>query len=134
MPLDDTKNLAELESVIRGLVVGQSIVIRGRDSQFILRDYPGIMHVLVVAPLEVRVKRIMETFKLDEQTAKREIERFDNSRREFTKRYFPAELEDPVYYDLIINTQHLNFEAAASIVVNALPFKDSTISGQSRTV
>ena len=52
-----------------------------------------------------------------------EIARFDNSRREFTKRYFQAELEDPAYYDLVINTEHLSFEAAASIAVHALPFK-----------
>jgi cytidylate kinase len=131
--LDDTCYLAALESVVKELARSQSLVIRGRGSQFILKDYPGALHVLVVAPIEVRVKRIMQNLKLDQETAKREIARFDNSRREFIKRYFHAELEDPAYYDLVIDTERLSFEAATSIVVNALSFRDRTIGGQGGT-
>jgi cytidylate kinase len=122
--LDDTRYLASLESVVKELARSQSLVIRGRGSQFILKDYPGALHVLVVAPIEVRVKRVMENLGLDRETAKREIARFDNSRREFIKRYFHAELEDPAYYDIVINTQRLSLEAAASLVVNAVSFRD----------
>lgn len=127
IPLDDTRYLEALESVVRELARSQSIVIRGRGSQFILKDYPGALHVLLIAPLEVRVRRVMQTLKLDQEAAKREIERFDNSGREFIKRYFHAGLEDPAYYDLVINTEHLSFQAAASIVVGALPFKDQIL-------
>ena len=102
-------------------------MILGRGSQFILKDYPGVLHVLVVAPLEVRVKRVMQDLKLDQETAKLEIARFDNSLREFIKRYFKAEVEDAVYYDLVINTERFSFQAAASIVVDALSLKDQTV-------
>jgi cytidylate kinase len=131
MPLADTRYLQALESVVRELARrSQSLVIRGRGSQFILKDYPGTFHVLIVAPLEVRVKRLMEDRKFDQETAKLEIARFDNSRREFIKKYFHAELEDPVYYDVVISTEHLSLEAAASIVVNALSFRDRILGRQ----
>lgn len=133
IPLDDTSYLAGLESVIKELAASSSIVIRGRGSQFILKDYPGVLHVLVVAPLEIRLKRVMESLELDEKHAEKEIERFDSSRREFTKRYFKAELENPENYDLVINTEHLSFDSAASIVVGALPLK-VTIGAQDRNV
>ncbi len=133
MPLDDAHYLTGLESVIKELAKSQAVVIRGRGSQFILKDYPGAIHILVVAPLELRVKRVMESSKLDEENSKKEIERFDSSRREFTKRYFHAELEDPVYYDLVINTEHLSFEDAASIVLGALPFKDKKLGKRPKT-
>lgn len=132
-PLDNTRYLQSLESVIRELAASRSIVIFGRGSQFILKDFPGALHVLVVAALEIRVKRVMQNLKSDEETAKREIVRFDSSGREFIKRYFHADLEDPGHYDLVINTEHLNFDAAASIVIDALSFKDRTIGGQTRT-
>ncbi len=122
IPLDDTRYLQALESVVRELARSQSLVIQGRGSQFILRDYPGAFHVQVVAPLEVRLKRVMQ-----------EIARFDNSNRRFVRRYFQAEVEDPVNYDLVINTERLSFQAAASIVVPALSLKDQTSAGQSRT-
>jgi len=124
IPLNDTRYLQALESVVRELAQSQSLVIYGRGAQFILRDYPQALHVQVVAPLEMRVKRLMQDLKLDQETAKQEIARFDNSSRQFIKRYFRAELEDPVYYDLVINTEHLSFQAAASIVVDALSFKN----------
>jgi cytidylate kinase len=127
MPLDDAHYLSGLESVIKELASSQAVVIRGRGSQFILKDYPRAFHLLMVAPLELRMKRIMDNLKIDEGTAKKEIEQFDNSRREFTRRYFHAELEDPVYYDLIINTEHLSFENAATIVMGALPLKDERL-------
>ncbi len=127
IPLDNTRYLEALESVVRELARSQSLVILGRGSQFILKDYPGVLHVLVVAPLEVRVKRVMQDLKLDQETAKLEIARRDNSLREFIKRHFRAEVEDAVYYDLVINTERFSFQAAASIVVDALSLKDQTV-------
>ncbi len=124
IPLDDTRYLAALQSVIRELANSERIVIHGRGSQFILRDYPQALHVLTVAPLEIRVKRVMESLGVDEARARKEIAHYDSSRREFTKRYFKAEREDPTYYDLVINTGHLSFEASASVVVDALAFKN----------
>ena len=133
IPLDDARYLKALESVIKDLARSQSLVIYGRGSQFILKDYPRTFHVQVVAPLEVRVKRIMGDLKLDQEAAKQEIARADNSNRQFVKRYFKAEVEDPVNYDLVINTKALSFQAAASIVIDALSFKDQTSNGRSKT-
>ena len=124
MPLDDTRYIKALESVVKELVRDKQLVILGRGSQFILKDYPGILHVLVVAPFEVRLKRVMEDLTLDRETAKKEIVRSDSSTREFVKRYFRAELEDPIYYDLVINTEHIGFQAASSMVLNALSLKE----------
>ncbi|MGA2959089.1 MAG: cytidylate kinase-like family protein [Thermodesulfobacteriota bacterium] len=126
IPLNDARYLQALESVVRELARSPSIVIRGRGSQFILKDHPATLHVLVVAPLEVRLKRVMEDLKLDQKAAKQEIERFDNSRHEFIKRYFHAEMEDPAYYDLVINTERFSFQASTSIIVDALAFKVRT--------
>ncbi|MBI2830958.1 MAG: cytidylate kinase-like family protein [Chloroflexi bacterium] len=130
MPLDDAHYLQSLESVIKELAASGSIVLYGRGSQFILKDYPGALHVLVVAPLAVRVKHVMQDMKSNEEAARQEITRFDTSGREFIKRYFKAELEDPAHYDLVINTRHLNFDAAASVTIEALSFKDPSVSKQ----
>jgi len=124
IPLDDAHYLVGLESIIKELAKKEAIVIRGRGSQFILKDFPGALHILVVAPLVLRVKRVMESSKVEESEARKMIQRFDSSRRVFTKRYFHAALEDPINYDLVINTEHLSFENATTILTSALPFKD----------
>ena len=127
MPLDDARYLQALKSVVRDLARSQRLVILGRGSQFILKDYPEVLHVLSVAPSQLRVNRVMKDLNLDQQAAEREVARFDNNIREFTKRYFRSELEDPEHYDLVINTEHLSFQAAASIAVDALSLKNQTI-------
>ncbi len=122
IPLNDTHYLSGLEYVIKELARSQSIVIRGRGSQFILKDFPGAFHALIVAPIEMRVKRIMERLKINEGDARKEIARFDNGSSAFVKRYFKANIADPINYDIVINTNHLDVEGAASIIVDALPW------------
>jgi cytidylate kinase len=124
IPLDDSRYLQALESVVRELARSHSLVILGRGSQFILKGYPGALHVLAVAPLEVRTKRVMKDLNVDQEAAKLEILHYDNSLREFFKKYFKVEPEEPVHYDLVINTGRFSFQAAASIVADALSFKN----------
>lgn len=120
IPPDDSRYLEGLKSVIKELAAGQSIVIRGRGSQFILKGFPGAVHILVVAPYDLRLRRVIESMKTDEKSAKNLIEHFDGSRREFVKRYFQAELDNPLHYDLVINTEHLTYEAATDIIVGVV--------------
>ena len=123
-PLDDAHYFAGLQSVIRDLAKSSSIVIRGRGSQFILKDYPGTLRILIVAPLELRVRRVAESSKSDERTAKKEIENYDSGRREFIKRYFHEALENPLDFDMVINTELVTYEDAAVIIASALPLRN----------
>jgi cytidylate kinase len=120
IPIDDKLYLQTLKMVITQLAKSQAIVIRGRGSQFILKDFPGAFHVLVVAPIDLRVKRVMEKMKLDEEKAKIEIKRSDSYHHEFTRRYFHTETENPLDYDLVVNTERITIEEATSLVVNAV--------------
>jgi len=61
----------------------------------------------------------MESLKLNEEGARKEIARFDDGSREFVKRYFKANIADPINYDIVINTNNLSIEGAASIIVDA---------------
>ena len=119
IPIDDKLYLKTLRVVIIELAKSQAIVIRGRGSQFILKDFPGAFHVLVVAPLDLRVKRVMERMKLDEEKAKNEIKRSDSNHHEFIRRYFHAEPENPLDYHIVLNTERISLQEAASVVVNA---------------
>lgn len=80
--------------------------------------------MLVVAPLELRVRRVMNDLKVDEKSAKREVDRFDGGRRQFVRRYFGGDVEDPLHYDLVVNTERLSYDSAASVIVDALATRD----------
>jgi cytidylate kinase len=120
IPIDDKLYLKTLRVVIIELAKNQAIVIRGRGSQFILKDFSGAFHVLVVAPLDLRVKRVMERMKLDEEKAKNEIKRTDSNYHEFIRRYFHAEPENPLDYHVVLNTERISIQEAASVIVHAV--------------
>lgn len=65
----------------------------------------------------------MQSLQMNRESAEKEIAHSDGSRREFIKRYFQAEMQDPVHYDIVVNTEHLSIENAAAIIINTLPFK-----------
>jgi cytidylate kinase len=122
IPFDDDRYLSGLKSVIKELARNRPAVIVGRGSSFILRDHPGSIHVLVVAPPETRTKRIMQSMGIDRESAEKEIARYDGSLREFIKRYFKAEMDDPVHYDIVLNTEHLSSHDSASTIIGVIPF------------
>lgn len=123
IPLDDTRYLSGLESVVTELAKNQSCVICGRGSQFILKNHPGALHVMIVASMNTRLARVMQAARIDKAAAEKEIAHSDGSRHEFIKRYFRAEMEDSLHYDIVINTDHVSMENAASLIISALPFK-----------
>jgi cytidylate kinase len=68
----------------------------------------------------------MERMKLDEEKAKNEIKRSDSYHHEFIRRYFHAETENPLDYDMVINTERISIEEAASVVVNAVNLRKNS--------
>jgi cytidylate kinase len=123
-PLDDADYLDALESVIRDLATEENMVMVGRGSQFILRNNRGVLHVLVIAPMEDRLNKVMTDLNVIRDEAIRYIEDNDSGRRAFVERFFQAEMEDPQHYDLVINTKHISYDAAARLIVAAAGEKD----------
>jgi len=124
MPLDNNRYVEALSSFLTELSQGRSAVIFGRGGQYILKNHPQSLHVSVIAPLNLRVQRVMKCMKLSETAAKHLISRDDNSAHEFGKRYFNTEMDDPNQYDLTLNTERYSFDEAASLVVMALHLKE----------
>jgi cytidylate kinase len=124
IPLNDVRYRKTLEHVIKEIARNRSIVIVGRGSQFILKNDPDVFHIFTVAPIEIRISRMSKELKSDEKTAKQEIDRLDGSRRAFIRRYFKAELDDPKYYDIVINTGHFTLDAAVSLIAYALKVRE----------
>ena len=123
-PLDDAEYLDALESVIRDLATDENIVMVGRGSQFILRNNRAVLHVLVIAPLEDRLNKVMTDLRVEREEAVRHIDENDSGRRSFVQRFFQAEMEDPQHYDLVINTKYIDYDAAARLIVAAAAEKD----------
>jgi len=93
---------------------GNAIIV-GRGGSHIV-PAPQNLRLRFIAPLEIRIKRIMDEFKCQEDDAKKRIKERDEYRRQFIKKYFHVEIDDPRNYDLVINTEHLGLNDSVELI------------------
>jgi cytidylate kinase len=123
--LTDSRYKEAIVSVICGLADKGDVVIVGRGSQAILRDYPGSLHVGITAPFEMRVRRIARRDGIAEDKAKEFVEESDKGRLDYHHKYFKIDPTDADLYDIVINMAHMSDEAAAELIIAALRLKTS---------
>ena len=99
------------------------VVIVGRAGQSILRGAPGVLHVRIFAPFELRVTRIMARHNVTEEVARNQVKTSDQNRKQYLKRYYQINVDDPELYDVLINTEHIDPLVAAQVICSALSTK-----------
>jgi cytidylate kinase len=96
-----------LRQLVNELAARGDVLIVGRGGSRFLRDSPSAFDVRLVAPMPVRVRRVMEHRWLREGPARTLIAESDGQRRRFYQDYFGADWSDPLEYHLTINTGRL---------------------------
>ncbi len=110
--------LRHLMKVIGTIGKHGSAVIVGRGANFVLPS-KGRIRVRIIAPLDLRVENVSSNFGVSAEEAKRRIIRTESERRAFIRKYFNADITDPINYDLVLNTGTLSIEAAANVIKSA---------------
>jgi cytidylate kinase len=85
---------------------GDALLV-GRGASRFLREHARAFHARLVAPMSVRVQRVMEHRWLRQEPAKKLIAQTDQQRRRFYQDYFGADWSDPLEYHLTVNTGRL---------------------------
>lgn len=116
--VDRTDWARHLLEVIFGVSRLGGIVVVGRAANFIIGPSRGL-HVRVVGSPEMRCKYLVESEKMSDAEAKHEIEKSDHERSEFVRKLIKHSIDDPQYYDLIINSDWVSVEQAVSLIANA---------------
>lgn len=116
----DKRYLETLCSVVRELAGQGDVVIIGRGSQAILKDWPGACHVLLVAPRQRRIEAIAQRDHVDVEEAARRLQAGDKGRADFHHKFFKINVDDPAHYHLTINTGRFSFEQAAELIAEAV--------------
>jgi len=117
--LDERRYIRTITGAIEALAEGGNVVLVGRGSPVILRDRPGSLHVLTMAPLEMRVQRIAVREEITAAEARRRVQESDRGRAAFHRKFFKVEADDPSLFDLVICTGRLSYEAGADLTVTA---------------
>ena len=97
-----------------------NVIIIGWGSNIILSQLPDALHVRLVAPLEKRVAHARQFYGLTESEAHKFCVNQDRARERYFKKYFNADINDPLRYHLIINTGRVSYGEAAKVIGDAV--------------
>jgi cytidylate kinase len=115
------------------LAVKGNVLIRGWGATLILRSVPHIPCVRVCAPMELRVKRLMQRLETDDgQLARHEIEVDDQARATRMGEHFDVTWGDPTLYDLTLNTERVSIASCVDEVIRLVQSKEFRETADSR--
>lgn len=106
-------------SVIKELAAGGEVVIIGRGSNMILANTPGVVHVGLMAPLDVRIDTMAKREMFTPEEARAYAEELENARVTFYRKFFRVNANDPTKFHLMLNIGRISQSTAAEIIAHA---------------
>lgn len=94
-----------------------SCVITGRSGFFVFRNHPNHINVLIQAPMEKRIQRLMKKQNMSAEEAEKTIRRIDKMRDNYVTKYTGESRYDTRNYDLVINMASINEDDAAALIM-----------------
>jgi len=113
------------------------LVIVGRGGQVLLKERPGVVHVRIIAPIDLRIQRVKEQLIGSTQAISPELEhRFEIQARDyvsqrdaasadFLKHYYHVDWADPLLYHLVLNTGKLSIPDAVLTIIELMKSQQS---------
>jgi CMP/dCMP kinase len=127
-PKDRRAFLSAVKEVMQTLAESENVIIIGRAGQIILGKRTDVLHVKVIAPEYLRVERVSHQLNIPRSSALAQVQASDRSRRDYVRRYYHVEWNNPELYDLILNTARLSPDQGACLICQALEHCSRTTS------
>ena len=96
--------------------LGESFVVVGRCSETILKGYPGVITVFVLADKACKIKRIMDIKGISEIEADIMLNYQDKQRKTYHNYYCNIKWGDSRNYDISVNSSRLGIEGTADML------------------
>ncbi len=115
-----------LQSTLLDFAETDNAVVMGRGGQWLLRGVPHVLRARILAPFEQRVRRWIKrtaevTGETPGQRAAADFVRRDDTEKSGRMRYlYEVDVDDPMLYDLIVNSEKVRFDAAVDMIATAV--------------
>ncbi len=114
-PTAETLIQKTAETLLKFAELG-SVILIGRAGNIVTAKLPHVLHVRLVAPLEVRIERIVRDDHKTPAAARKFCLEEEQARARYVKSYFNADINDPLRYHLVINTSTVGYDNAAKLI------------------
>lgn len=101
---------------IWNLAGGGYVILVGRAANVITEKMDAVLHVRLVGSLEKRVARIEEIYDMSRPDAREYIRAQDAAERHYMRAYFGRDIDDPLQYNFLINTDKISYDMTAKLI------------------
>lgn len=131
MPLtlsfSDQEVFAAETEVMKEIAAEEDCVIVGRVASHVLPAHPGMVNIFLHAPLDFRVRRLLELSQAaDEAQARAVIARSDETRCRFINQMIGRDRDDAKNYHLCLDTSTLPFPGILDLMTDFVRHKTAT--------
>ena len=109
------------QHVIQEAAKEGNVVIVGRGGAYLLRDFPGALHVFLGASRSVRVKTIMAKHNIaTEEEAQRLVKQTDENWNAYINQVYGHDRNLAGHYDMMLDTGRLGYQTTVDVILAAL--------------
>ena len=117
--LDDKTFIEAMTKVANDLHAQGNAVIIGRGANQILADAPHTLHVGLLAPMEVRVKTLIDREHFEKEEAEIHVEELERAREDFIMKFWKVHPNEAKHYHMMLNMGKMNPQTAAEVICSA---------------
>lgn len=110
--VDENIYVKKLTEVIKDIAEQDNLVILGRASQYVLKDYDNAYHFLLVADKKDRVKFMQKYYNYSDNKAYRSVLDGEKRRKNLYAKFGKKAYDDPGLYHMVLNMSKLSLEEA----------------------
>jgi hypothetical protein len=107
------------DTILRLADIGNAIVI-GRGANIVTASLPFAFHVRLVGSLHRRTEYVREHRHLGSHDASEYVREQDLGRTRYVRTYYGVDIDDPLLYHLVINTDRVSYEEAARMIAGGV--------------
>jgi len=112
-------DMFEVEKVVlKNVAEEESCIVAGRSGFSVFADHPNHLSILIQAPLEHRIQRIMTKQNLSHEEAEKAIKKVDEMRENYVKKFTGKSRYDTRNYDLVINMEGKTEDEAVDLILS----------------
>lgn len=112
--------VAAVQASLAEHAVTGNLVYHGNAGHLLLKGVPTVLRVRLIAPMEQRVRTVMERQKMTDAAATEYIHSVDEDRVRWTRLLYGVDWSDPSLYDLVFNLEFLSVPAIGAMIALAV--------------
>lgn len=114
---------AQAEAIRSIVKRGESCVIVGRGADYVLRNRHEVLKVFIYAPLDCRIKTVMERYSFKKEEAEKVIRHMDKTRRNYYEYFTDRNWDQKEGKDLLIDSSEFGVQGAVDLIKAAAECK-----------